>query len=83
MPAHACRLTAVHLACIYIAAKNVEYVPYKKLLSTMLAHVHNREVGASAAADLELEVQRRSLPPSSPLLRTSPARTLRTCIVAV
>lgn len=51
-----CRLTAIHLACIYIAAKNVEFVPYKKLLSTMLSHVHNREVPANAAADLELEV---------------------------
>ncbi len=51
-----CRLTAIHLACIYIAAKNVEFVPYKKLLSTMLSHVHNREVAATAAADLELEV---------------------------
>ncbi|KAK9905479.1 hypothetical protein WJX75_000657 [Coccomyxa subellipsoidea] len=49
-------LTAIHLACIYIAAKNVEFVPYKKLLSTMLSHVHNREVPANAAADLELEV---------------------------
>ncbi|KAK9901355.1 hypothetical protein WJX75_008219 [Coccomyxa subellipsoidea] len=49
-------LTAIHLACIYIAAKNVEFVPYKKLLSTMLSHVHNQEVAANAAADLELEV---------------------------
>ncbi|BDA45319.1 hypothetical protein COCOBI_07-1060 [Coccomyxa sp. Obi] len=49
-------LTAIHLACIYIAAKNVEFVPYKKLLSTMLSHVHNREVPANAAAELELEV---------------------------
>lgn len=51
-----CRLTAVHLACIYVAAKNVEFVPYKKLLSTMLSHVHHREVPANAAAELELEV---------------------------
>lgn len=50
------RLTAVHLACIYIAAKNVEFVPYKKLLSTMLSHVHNQEVDANVAANLELEV---------------------------
>ncbi|EIE20355.1 hypothetical protein COCSUDRAFT_48484 [Coccomyxa subellipsoidea C-169] len=49
-------LTAIHLACIYIAAKNVEFVPYKKLLSTMLSHVHNREVHTTAAAELELEV---------------------------
>ena len=46
----------MHLACIYIAAKNVEFVPYKKLLSTMLSHVHNQEVDANVAANLELEV---------------------------
>ena len=46
----------MHLACIYIAAKNVEFVPYKKLLSTMLSHVHNQEVDANVAASLELEV---------------------------
>ncbi len=34
----------------------MEFVPYKKLLSTMLSHVHNREVAANAAAELELEV---------------------------
>ena len=51
-----CRLTAVHLACIYIAAKNVEFVPYKRLLSTMLSHIYNGEPPADAAPQLELEV---------------------------
>lgn len=53
---HACRLTAVHLACIYIAAKNVEFVPYKRLLSTMLSHIYNGEPPQDAAPQLELEV---------------------------
>lgn len=52
----ACRLTAVHLACIYIAAKNVEFVPYKRLLSTMLSHIYNGEPPQDAAPQLELEV---------------------------
>ena len=51
-----CRLTAVHLACIYIAAKNVEFVPYKRLLSTMLSHIYNGEPPQDAAPQLELEV---------------------------
>jgi hypothetical protein len=60
-PLHACQgarhwLSAVHLACIYVAAKNVEFVPYKRLLQTMLSHVHGCEVSAEAAAGLELEV---------------------------
>ncbi|CAK0782514.1 hypothetical protein CVIRNUC_005732 [Coccomyxa viridis] len=49
-------LTAVHLACIYIAAKNVEFVPYKRLLSTMLSHIYNGEPPQDAAPQLELEV---------------------------
>ena len=61
VPLHTCQgprhwLTAVHLACIYVAAKNVEYVPYKRLLQTMLSHVHGCEVSAEAAAALEVEV---------------------------
>ena len=54
----------MHLACIYIAAKNVEFVPYKKLLSTMLSHVHNQEVDANVAANLELEVSVRARAPA-------------------
>lgn len=50
------RVLQVHLACIYVAAKNVEYVPYKRLLQTMLSHVHGCEVSPEAAAALELEV---------------------------
>ena len=48
-PLHSCQtlrhwLLAVHLTCIYIAAKNVEMVPYKHLLRTMLQNVHGLEV---------------------------------------
>lgn len=49
-------LLAVHLACIYIAAKNVEVVPYKHLLKTMLERLHGVPISAKQAERLELEV---------------------------
>ena len=49
-------LMAVHLTCIYLAAKSVEAVPYKRLLQTMLTHVHERAVTREQAAALEMEV---------------------------
>ena len=49
-------LMAVHLTCIYLAAKSVEVVPYKRLLQTMLTHVHERSVTRDQAAALEMEV---------------------------
>lgn len=47
---------AVHLTCIYLAAKSVELVPYKRLLQTMLTHVHERAVSTEQAAALEMQV---------------------------
>ena len=48
-------LISVHLACVYLAAKNAEYVPYRKLLQTMLSHVHGRPIPAAQAEELELK----------------------------
>ena len=47
---------AVHLTCIYLAAKSVEMVPYKRLLQTMLTHVHERAVSRAQAEALEMEI---------------------------
>ena len=49
-PTHTCQSAkiycmAIHLTCIYLAAKSVEMVPFKRLLQTMLSHVHERQVG--------------------------------------
>ena len=60
-PLHCCQtarewLLAVHLTCVYVAAKNVEVVPYKHLLQTMLQNVHGLLVTPDQAAKLELEV---------------------------
>ena len=60
-PLHQCQtprhwLLAVHLTCIYIAAKNVEVVPYVHLLQTMLQCLHGLIVTQDQAEALELEV---------------------------
>ena len=60
-PLHQCQtarhwLLAVHLTCIYVAAKNVEVVPYVHLLQTMLQCLHGLIVTQDQAEDLELEV---------------------------
>ena len=49
-------LLAVHLTCIYIAAKNLEVVPYKHLLRTMLQRLHGPTITAAHAEQLEIEV---------------------------
>jgi len=59
-PLHCCQTTrhwlmAVHLTCIYLAAKNVEVVPYYHLLQTMLQRLHNLLVTKEQAEALELE----------------------------
>ena len=51
------RLAAVFLACVHVAAKNVDAVPYRRLLGTMLANLYGLDgVPAAAAAALELDV---------------------------
>ena len=51
------RLAAVYLACVHVAAKNVDTVPYRCLLATMLANLCGVEgVSPAAAAALELDV---------------------------
>lgn len=60
-PLHQCQgprqwLLAVHLTCMYIAAKNLEVVPYRHLLRTMLERIHNLIVRPEQAEQLEMEV---------------------------
>ncbi|KAK9799410.1 hypothetical protein WJX73_005404 [Symbiochloris irregularis] len=60
-PTHTCQSAkiycmAIHLTCIYLAAKSVEMVPFKRLLQTMLSHVHERQVSRQIAEALEMEV---------------------------
>lgn len=43
---------AVQLACTYVAAKAVEFVPYKRLLQTMLTHVLGRAVPSDTATGM-------------------------------
>lgn len=30
----------LHMTCIYLAAKNVEFVPYRNLLKTMMSRIY-------------------------------------------
>ncbi|KAK9829443.1 hypothetical protein WJX72_005896 [[Myrmecia] bisecta] len=48
-------LAAVHITCIYLAAKNCETLQYKRLLQTMLTHIHACPISMDQAAALELE----------------------------
>ena len=51
-------LALVHLTCIYLAAKNVEYVPYKNLLQTIIGNIYGAgscNVAPGLVAELELE----------------------------
>ena len=49
-------LTLMFLTCIYLAAKVLEQVPYKHLLSTMMSHIYGSEVHSDWGAELEIEV---------------------------
>ena len=49
-------LTLMFLTCIYLAAKVLEQVPYKHLLSTMMSHIYGSEVHSDRGAELEIEV---------------------------
>ena len=40
----------MQLACTYLAAKALEYVPYKRLLQTMLHHVLGRPISPDTAS---------------------------------
>ncbi|KAL3135222.1 hypothetical protein ABBQ38_006301 [Trebouxia sp. C0009 RCD-2024] len=51
-------LTLIHLTCIYIAAKNLEYVPRKTMLQTIIGRIYGAEacnVPISLVTELELE----------------------------
>ena len=55
--ADAGRLAGLYLACVHVAAKNVERVPYARLLPAMLAWARGgAPVPAAEAAVLELDV---------------------------
>ncbi|KAL3147468.1 hypothetical protein ABBQ38_014526 [Trebouxia sp. C0009 RCD-2024] len=58
LPTNEAWLTLVHLTCIYIAAKNLEYVPCKNMLQTMMGHIYGAEpcnVATELVSELELE----------------------------
>lgn len=58
LPTNEAWLTLIHLTCIYIAAKNLEYVPCKNMLQTMMAHIYGADpcnVATDLVTELELE----------------------------
>eukprot|EP00891_Asterochloris_glomerata_P003906 jgi/Astpho2/3906/Aster-x1183 len=48
-------LTLLHMTCIYLAAKNVEFVPYRNLLKTMMSRIYASPVPKEWVSELELE----------------------------
>ena len=58
LPNNEAWLTMIHLTCIYLAAKNMERVPYQRLLRTMMAHAYGTDpnnMTSDLVAELELE----------------------------
>ncbi|DBB00853.1 TPA: hypothetical protein ACH3X1_000774 [Trebouxia sp. C0004] len=58
LPTKEAWLTLIHLTCIYLAAKVLEYVPCKNMLQTMMAHVYGADpcnVSTDVVTHLELE----------------------------
>lgn len=58
LPTNEAWLTLIHLTCTYLAAKNLEFVPYQALLRTMIGHIYGIDpcqVNTNLATDLELE----------------------------
>lgn len=49
-------LTLIFLTCIYVAAKILEQVEYKKLLTTMMSHIYRAEVPSDWGRELEMEI---------------------------
>ena len=58
LPTNEAWLTLIHLTCIYVAAKNLEYVPCKNMLQTMMGHIYGAEpcnVTTDLVTELELD----------------------------
>ena len=58
LPTNEAWLTLIHLTCTYLAAKNLEFVPYQALLQTMIGHIYGVDpcqVNTRLVSDLELE----------------------------
>ena len=49
-------MTMIFLTCIYLAAKVLEHVPYKNLLTTMMSHVYGCGVPSDLGEELEVQV---------------------------
>ncbi|CAK0785963.1 hypothetical protein CVIRNUC_009176 [Coccomyxa viridis] len=49
-------LMALHLTCTYLAAKNVDKVLYRSLLTLILSHAHGDALPARVGANLEAEI---------------------------
>lgn len=49
-------LTLIHLTCIYLAAKVLEYVPCKNMLQTIMSHIYDYPVATQWVEQLEREV---------------------------
>ena len=49
-------LTLVHLTCIYLAAKYIDFVPYHNMLQTMMGHIYDiAQVDKTYVTNLELD----------------------------
>ena len=58
LPTNEAWLTLIHLTCIYLAAKALEYVPCKNTLQTILGQIYSAEpchVSKELVRQLELE----------------------------
>ena len=58
LPTNEAWLTLIHLTCIYIAAKNLEFVPCRNMLQTMVGHIYGADpcnVATDLVTELELE----------------------------
>ena len=49
-------LTLIHLTCIYLAAKVLEYVPCKNMLQTIMSHIYDYQVAPQWVELLESEI---------------------------
>ncbi|KAL0033563.1 hypothetical protein WJX79_003792 [Trebouxia sp. C0005] len=75
LPTKEAWLTLIHLTCIYLAAKVLEYVPCKNMLQTMMAHVYGAEpcnVSKDVVTHLELECLQALDWRLGPVYRTEP-----------
>lgn len=48
-------LTLIHLTCIYLAAKYLDFVPYCDMLHTMMSHVYDVSIDKKWVTQLELD----------------------------